>query len=331
MTSFILGIDTSCDETSVAILAEDLVASNIISSQIKMHAAYGGVVPELASRAHVENLPIVVGQALAKANCGFKDLTGIAVTTSPGLIGCLLVGLSYAKALAYSLKIPITCVHHLKGHLFSPFIGAPPSYPFLGLVVSGGHTALYRVLGFNQIDCLGQTVDDAAGEAYDKTAKLLGLGYPGGPILDQFAQSGNEKAHSFTRARVKKGRYYFSFSGLKTAVSLVVKKWGLEKSGDREEFIKNLAASFQAEVVGTLVEKVHWAREEYGIKTIAVSGGVACNSRLRKELGALGAIIPPPMMCTDNGAMIAYVGEKQLQQGKFSGLDSNAHSSAPMW
>src|SRR3989338_5437164 len=207
MPSFILGIDTSCDETSAAVLKDGReILSNIISSQVKIHQPYGGVVPELASRSHVQGLPVVIDTALNKAGITFKDLNGIAVTTSPGLIGCLLVGLVYAKGLSYSLKIPLTGVHHLKGHLFSGLLAARrEQYPFLGLVVSGGHTALYHVRNFEQIECLGQTVDDAAGEAFDKVAKLMGLGYPGGPIIDKLSHEGNPLAFKFTRAQVKKG------------------------------------------------------------------------------------------------------------------------------
>jgi len=329
----ILGIDTSCDETSAAILRDGKkVLSNIVSSQIKLHAPHGGVVPELASRSHAEKLPLIVDEALSQAEINLQDLDGVAVTTSPGLIGCLLVGLSYAKSLAYSLKIPLTCVHHLKAHLLSPFLESEKVYPYLGLVVSGGHTALYYVKSFDDIDCLGQTVDDAAGEAYDKVAKLLGLGYPGGPLMDQLAQKGDDKAFKFTRARVKKGPYFYSFSGLKTAVSLIVRKADVN-----ETFILNLAASFQKEVVGALIEKIKRALSEYPTQKIVISGGVACNSLLRKEIKQLSQnhnidyCLPSPLLCTDNGAMIAYVGAQQLAQGKIAALDSNAFASAPLW
>lgn len=336
-TSFILGIDTSCDETSAAILKNSQeVLSNIVSSQIELHQPHGGVVPELASRSHLEKLPLIVGEALSRAKISFKDLTGIAVTSSPGLIGCLLVGLSYAKALAYSLKIPLTTVHHLKAHLFSPFLECEETYPFLGMVVSGGHTALYLVKSFDEINCIGQTVDDAAGEAFDKVAKLLGLGYPGGPIVDRMAGQGDENVYQFTRARVKKGPYYFSFSGLKTAVSLLLKDIR-QKNKFSETVAQNLAASFQKEVVGSLVSKIKRALEEFPVKSLYISGGVAVNSALRSAIENLAEqkntnyFIPSPLNCTDNGAMIAYVGARQLEQGKVASLDSNAYPSAPMW
>lgn len=324
--SYILGIDTSCDETSAAILKDDNeICANIISSQIKIHQPFGGVVPELASRSHLQALPLVVDEALKKAGIGLKDLSGIAVTTSPGLIGCLLVGLSYAKALAFSLKIPCTAVHHLKGHLFSGF---SETYPFLGLVVSGGHTALYHVKSFDQIACLGQTVDDAAGEAFDKVAKLMGLGYPGGPLIDKLSREGNPTAFQFTRSQVKKGPMNFSFSGLKTAVSRLM---------PQKPHLADLAASFQKEVVGALIEKTELALDEVEAKLLVVTGGVACNSLLRSEALNLGkergmeVILPSPLLCTDNGAMIAYVGARQLKQGKTMGADGNALASAPLW
>ena len=329
MTSFTLGIDTSCDETSAAILKDGReILSNIISSQIKIHQPFGGVVPELASRSHLQSLPIVVDEALQKAGIGFKDLTGIAVTTSPGLIGCLLVGLSYAKALAYSLQIPCTAVHHLKGHLFSGFLSSEELYPFLGLVVSGGHTALYHVKNFDEIHCLGQTVDDAAGEAFDKVAKLMGLGYPGGPLIDKLSREGNPDAFSFTRAQVKKGDLYFSFSGLKTAVSRLI---------PQKPNPADLAASFQKEVIGALLEKTELAMDRCEAKMLVVTGGVACNSLLRKESEKFGrernlkVVIPSPLLCTDNGAMIAYVGAMQLARGKKMGADGNAEASSPLW
>ncbi|MBI4410912.1 MAG: tRNA (adenosine(37)-N6)-threonylcarbamoyltransferase complex transferase subunit TsaD [Deltaproteobacteria bacterium] len=351
-SSLILGIDTSCDETSAAVVADGTrILSNIVSSQVKLHAPHGGVVPELASRSHLEILPLAVGQALDEAQIRPSDLTGIAVTSSPGLIGCLLVGLSYAKALGFSLKIPVTTVHHLKAHLFSPFLEHPPIFPFLGLVVSGGHTALYHVKSFDDIHCLGQTVDDAVGEAYDKVGKLLNVGYPGGPIIDRLAKEGNPNAFSFTRARVKKGPFYFSFSGLKTAVALLVRDQG---PGTRDQglkalghgspvtshwskFIRDIAASFQREAVGALVEKVGQAFDIYPVKAVLVAGGVACNSLLREEIKILSLkrgvdyFIPTPLLCTDNGAMIASVGDHQLSRNFKAPLDSNAYPSAPMW
>lgn len=339
--SLVLGIDTSCDETSLAILKDGKdVLSNVISSQIKVHQPHGGVVPELASRSHLEAIPRVAQQALEVAGVTYKDLTGIAVTASPGLIGCLLVGLSFAKTLSYQLKIPMTCVHHLKGHLMSPFIEKKAQFPFLGLVVSGGHTALYYAKSFDDIQCLGQTVDDAAGEAYDKVAKLLGLGYPGGPIIDHLAKQGNAEAYTFTRARVKKGPYYLSYSGLKTAVNLLVKEKMPELHDDPHKldtFHKDLSASFQKSVVGALINKAEMIMEQHPVKMITVAGGVACNSYLREQIKLLSQklgidySIPSPLLCTDNGAMIAFVGARQLDRGDQAPLDCNAFASKPMW
>lgn len=329
-TDLILGIDTSCDETSVAVLKNGTeLLSNIISSQIKIHQPHGGVVPELASRSHLENLPRVVDEALHKAGITLSDLTAIAVTNRPGLIGCLLVGLSYAKSLAYSLNIPFTLVNHLKAHLFSGFIGHDERYPFLGLVVSGGHTALYYVKSFDDILLLGQTVDDAAGEAYDKVAKLLSLGYPGGPIIDKRACQGNSDSISFTRARVKKGEYFWSFSGLKTAVAKIVKE---NQKSDALQ-ISDLCAAFQKEVVGSLLDKIERAFKEYPVKALVISGGVAANSLLRTESQKISArfqvpcYIPSLLLCTDNGGMIAYVGAKQIARGDFAELNANAQAS----
>lgn len=327
--NYILGIDTSCDETSMAILDENKnVISNIISSQVDIHKQYGGVIPELASRKHMEALYVVLNEALDKAGITLNDLTGIAITNTPGLVGCLLTGLSFAKSLAYSLNIPFTTVHHLKGHLFSPFIENPLSYPFMGVVVSGGHTSIYYVKSFHDIELIGQTVDDAAGEAYDKVAKLLNLGYPGGPIIDKLAQSGSKKFR-FTRAQVKRGKQYLSFSGLKTSISHLVKKNDISD----EEFCKNLAASFQYEVVEAIIEKVNFLLEKYPAEIISLSGGVACNSELRKKLSKeahqknIKLYYPKPILCTDNGAMIGYVGAFQLDHGDHSAWDCNAFAS----
>lgn len=333
-----LGIDTSCDETSIAILEGDKkILSNVISSQVKLHQSFGGVVPELASRAHTENLLTVFHEALAKAGVTLKDLTGIAVTASPGLIGCLLVGLSFAKSLSYANNIPLTVVHHIKGHLFSPFLEHEEIFPFIGLVVSGGHTALYFVESFDDIKMLGQTVDDAAGEAYDKVAKVMALGYPGGPVVDKLAKEGNPAAFKFTRAKVKKGPYLFSFSGLKTAVSLIVEKEFEGNQTLNPSFIHDVCASFQNEVVETLLEKLDMGIKEFSPKAVLVSGGVAVNSHLRTRLPQFCeerkvlALRPSPILCTDNAAMIAYVGKKQLDNGLTADLSANAFASKPLW
>jgi len=308
--NYILGIDTSCDETSMAVLdASGSVLSNVISSQIKIHANYGGIVPELASRAHIENITAVYQKVLADAGIQESQLSALAVTNTPGLIGCLLVGASFAKALSHRLDIPLYGVNHLEGHLFSPFIAEKILYPFLGLVVSGGHTAFYHVAAPDKIEILGQTVDDAAGEAFDKCAKLLGLGYPGGPVVDKLARDGDENAYPFTIARVKMGERYLSFSGLKTALHHHTQKIEEELSG---QIAHDLCASVQKGIVDALIKKMSYFLNGGEFKAFALSGGVAMNSRLRTEVQknceqhAVPCFIAAPAYCTDNGAMIAY-------------------------
>lgn len=311
--NLILGIDSSCDETSLALyeVSEQKLLANVISSQVKVHAPYGGVVPELASRQHIENLPAVFATVLREASVAVEDLSSVAVTVTPGLMGCLLVGVSFAKALAARLKIPLIPINHLEAHLFSPFIGGKPALPFLGLVVSGGHTAFYGVKNPDEITLLGQTVDDAVGELYDKTAKMMGLGYPGGPIVDQMAQSGNPKAFAFAVPKVKMGREFMSFSGLKTAVNLTLRDMP-ERSAKTDE---DLCASLQKTVVQSLLEKACYFLESGEYQTLAISGGVAMNSLLRAralELGAdsgLSVCVALPEHCTDNAAMVAYLAQ----------------------
>lgn len=333
--SIILGIDTSCDETSVALLrnGRDILA-NVISSQIKIHAPHGGVVPELASRAHADNLYHVTQEAFKRAQISTADLTGIAITHTPGLMGCLMVGLSYAKALSYALNIPFTGVNHLKAHLFSPFLIVELSFPFLGVVVSGGHTALYLAESWERIKCIGHTVDDAMGEAFDKAAKLLGLGYPGGPIMDRISRKGNPNAHRFTMARVKKGELFMSYSGLKTAMAQLLQ----ENRGrlDNQQFIHDAAASFQRAAVDLVMNRIEKALALHPVGLLSVSGGVAANSLLRARLTELatahGLQIPlPPMdLCTDNGAMVAYVGHHQLSGGQASNYHLSARPTSPI-
>ncbi|MCP5463612.1 MAG: tRNA (adenosine(37)-N6)-threonylcarbamoyltransferase complex transferase subunit TsaD [Deltaproteobacteria bacterium] len=308
---FILGIDTSCDETSMAVYdsTSQRTLSNVVSSQIKTHARFGGIVPEVASRAHMENILLVYHAALKEAGIAEKDLCAVAVTSRPGLMGCLLVGCGFAKGLSYQLGIPLIGVNHLEAHLFSPYIGSTPQFPFLGLVVSGGHTAFYKVSDFDQVDLLGQTVDDAAGEAFDKCAKMLGLGYPGGPIVDQLAQQGNEAAFVFKEAKVKMGPQYLSFSGLKTAVQTAIKNCG----DDLQNKQNDLCASLQAIISKTLCNKALYFLEEHQLSSLALSGGVAMNSRLRSDIKQFGkskgvtTFIAEPAYCTDNGAMVAYL------------------------
>jgi N6-L-threonylcarbamoyladenine synthase len=324
----ILGIESSCDETAAALLADGgKVLSSVVASQDEIHARYGGVVPELASRRHLEVILPVIQRALADADLGLGDLGGIAVTQGPGLIGSLLVGCSVAKALAYVHRLPLVGVNHLEGHIFAAFLQEPkPTYPFLALVVSGGHTALYlarQPLGYTQV---GQTRDDAAGEAFDKVAKLLGLGYPGGPIIERTARAGDPSAIRFPLAQITDGAPDFSFSGIKTAVALFVKK----NRPLSEQLIEDIAASFQATVVRALVRKTVKAALRLGVRRILLTGGVAANKPLRSALGAeteergWDVFIPPPPLCTDNAAMIAAAGHARLRAGERAALSMNA-------
>lgn len=316
---FILGIDTSCDETSVAIYdaLEKRMLVNLVSSQVALHARHGGVVPELASREHSENLTPLFETALLNSGLRLSDLNAVAVTNTPGLIGCLLVGTSFAKALSYRLKIPLYAINHLEAHLFSPFIGGDIEFPFLGLVVSGGHTAFYRVGSFSDIELVGQTVDDAAGEAFDKCAKLMGLGYPGGPMIDKLARQGDPLAYAFTIPKVKMGPQYLSFSGIKTALH-----HHLQAALPLDETKrKNLSASLQATVVETLLRKAKHFLDEHKYAGFALSGGVAMNSLLRERVALLGAqrgiscVIAKPEFCTDNGGMIAFLAAHREAEG----------------
>jgi N6-L-threonylcarbamoyladenine synthase len=325
---YTLGIETSCDETAAAVLRDDKVLSSIVSSQIDIHKKYGGVVPELASREHLRNLIPVIREALATASISIDDINLVAVTYTPGLIGALLVGVSAAKAIAYAQGIPFIGVHHGEGHILAAHIEYPDiGYPYIALLVSGGHTALYHVKEFGSYQMLGQTRDDAAGEAYDKVAKLLGLAYPGGPILDKLANEGNP-AIAFPRG-LREG-YDFSFSGLKTAVrNHVVLFMDKEKRIAPELSIKNVAASFQAAVVDTLVGKAMLAASRTGTKKIVVAGGVAANSLLRKQLRedaakqGMTVYLPGMFYCIDNAAMIALAGYLHYRRGERSSLDLN--------
>jgi N6-L-threonylcarbamoyladenine synthase len=337
----ILGIDTSCDDTSASVVADGYkVLSNVVSSQSEIHGKYGGIVPELASRRHIEMIWPVVDKALVKACVSQEDINAIAVCHGPGLIGSLLVGCGFSKSLAYVRGLPLMAVNHLEGHMFSVFLeDTKPEFPFLSLVVSGGHTSLYIVNGFGQYIELGRTRDDAAGEAYDKVSKLLGLGYPGGPVMDRLAFKGDPKAFDFPRAYVPDS-LDFSFSGLKNAVRLAVinHKATLQspESGIRDKFRADVAASFQYAVVEVLVRKVEWAIIKMGIRRIALSGGVSANSELRRRFQEMAArreielFLPSVAMCTDNAAMIAAVGLNHFREGRFAGMDLNPRAYLPL-
>ncbi len=324
----ILGIETSCDETAAAVVQDGRkILSNMILSQ-NVHEIYGGVVPELASREHIKTIIPVVEQALKEANCEVKALDGIAVTYGPGLVGSLLVGLSFAKGMAYSFKRPLVGVNHLEGHLFSNYLEHPDfKPPYICLIISGGHTLLVYVKEEGKYQLLGQTRDDAAGEAFDKVGNLLGLGYPAGPKLDQVARTGNPQAVKYSRAFLEKDSFDFSFSGIKTAVAL---HWQKLSEADKQERLADIAASFQEAVVDVLVEKLIRAARNKKVERIALAGGVACNSRLRQrlrqkeqELG-LNLYYPSPILCTDNGAMIAAAGDYRLREKEASDLSLNA-------
>jgi len=328
MGKVILGIESSCDETAAAVLADGRrVLSSVVASQDDVHAPYGGVVPELASRRHLEVIVPVVEKALKDAGVGLGDLDGIAVTQGPGLVGSLLVGCSMAKALAWVHGLPLIGVNHLEGHIYAAYLtDDPPEHPFLALVVSGGHTALYHAPSPLTYELVGQTRDDAAGEAFDKVAKLLGLGFPGGPIIQKTAERGDPRAIEFPIAQITDGSRDFSFSGIKTSVSHYVKRRG--PLGEAQ--VADVAASFQAAVVKTLVRRTVRAAVRLGVKRVLLTGGVAANGPLRAALKAEGGEhgihvhIPPPPLCTDNAAMITAAGTARLAAGERAPLTLNA-------
>jgi len=324
----VLGIETSCDETAAAVLdGGRKILSSVVASQDDVHAPYGGVVPELASRRHLEVVVPVIRRALSEAGMGLSDLDGIAVTQGPGLVGSLLVGCSAAKALAWAHGTPLVGVNHLEGHVYSAFLEErAPEHPFLALVVSGGHTALYVVEAPRRYARVGQTRDDAAGEAFDKVAKLLGLGYPGGPAIERAAHDGDAAAIRLPTATMSDGAPDFSFSGIKTAVSLHVRRAGSLSTAQ----VADVAASFQATVVKTLVRKSLRAGQRLGIRRLVLTGGVAANTALRTalqaECGERGweLFIPSRALCTDNAAMIAAAGHDRLEAGERAPLTMNA-------
>lgn len=324
----VLGIDTSCDDTAASLLeiTDESVSiiTNVVSSQADIHKKYGGIVPELASRKHIEMIWPIVDEALSGKR---PDI--VAVSMGPGLIGSLLVGTSFAKAMCYPAGIQLVGVNHLEGHVLSVFLaGERPEFPFISLIVSGGHTSLYRVEGFCKYTELGRTRDDAAGEAYDKVSKLIGLGYPGGPEIDRISKDGNPQAIRFPRAYLP-GSFDFSFSGLKTAVRLTLNSHPELKTED-------IAASFQAAMVDTLVRKTEWALRKLWIKRLALSGGVAANSALRGKMASMAVergvelFMPPPALCTDNAAMVALAGYHRYLNGEVAGPELNPMAHLPL-
>jgi len=325
---YILGIESSCDDTAAAVINNGIVLSNVVATQ-KIHEDYGGVVPELASRAHQQNIVPVVEQALRKANIDKKQLSAIAFTRGPGLMGSLLVGTSFSKSLALGLGIPLIDVNHMQAHILAHFIKSEnqriPKFPFLALTISGGHTQIVKVTDHFSMEILGQTIDDAVGEAFDKSAKILGLSYPGGPLLDRYAQKGNPKAYKFPKPKVNP--MDFSFSGLKTAVLYFVQREVKQNPNFISENIEDICASIQYTIVDYLIDKLKNAVKLTGIKEIAIGGGVSANSGVRKALEEAkdkygwNTYVPNFEYCTDNAAMIAIVGELKYKNKMFANSD----------
>ncbi len=330
----ILGIETSCDETAAAVVEDGTrVLSSVVASQVEVHHPYGGVVPELASRKHIEAIVAVTAEALERAGIGESDLDGVAATRGPGLVGALLVGFNFARAFAWARGLPWTGVDHLEAHIYSVFLsGASPDFPYTALLASGGHTSIYHVTSHRDMTCLGQTRDDAAGEAFDKVAKMLGLGYPGGRVISEQARRGGAGNIHLPRAYMDKSAFDFSFSGVKTAVKRFIETHP-EESRER---IPDIAAEFQEAVTEVLVHKLMHAAESRGCRNIALVGGVAANARLRQRLGQAaeetGArlFVPEIALCGDNGAMIAGLGYHALKGGAAGeqGLQMDVYSRA---
>ena len=332
---FILGIESSCDDTSAAIIKNGILLSNVTASQA-VHEAYGGVVPELASRAHQQNIVPVVDMALKKAGINVEQLSAIAVTRGPGLLGSLLVGVSFAKGLALSLGIPLIDVNHLQGHVLAHFIkeegvdGLTPHFPFLCLLVSGGNSQIIKVKAYNDMEIIGQTIDDAAGEAIDKCSKVMGMGYPGGPIIDRLARQGNPKAFSFSKPHIK--GYDYSFSGVKTSFLYSLNKWMKDDPDFIENHKEDLAASFEATVVDILMDKLLKAAKDTRIRQVAVAGGVSANTALRQAFLDYAkkyhwkVFIPKFSFKTDNAAIIAITGYFKYQDKDFCPIDAPAYA-----
>lgn len=326
----VLGIESSCDETAASIVEDGKkIYSSIISSQIAVHSPFGGVVPEIASRKHLEAVANVVDEAFKEASLTIKDLDGVAVTRGPGLIGSLLVGFSFAKALVYASGLPWVGVDHLHGHLMSVFLEEKtPEFPYLALLASGGHTSLYLVKSFTDYEIVGRTRDDAAGEAYDKVSKMIGLGYPGGKIIDDLAVQGDKSKYVFPRAWLEKGSFDFSFSGLKSAVRRMIDKI---PENELENEIPDIAAGFQDSVSHVLIKKSMLAMEKYNCKNFALCGGVAANSGLRKGYAkecakkGFNLFLPSISLCGDNAAMIACAGYHLLKKGITADIDSEVY------
>ncbi|NTV49747.1 MAG: tRNA (adenosine(37)-N6)-threonylcarbamoyltransferase complex transferase subunit TsaD [Geobacteraceae bacterium] len=330
----LLSIETSCDETAAAVVRDGReILSSVISSQVAIHAMYGGVVPEIASRKHLESITPVISHALQEAGVGMEEIEGVAVTRGPGLSGALLVGFSAAKAIAAARKIPFVGVHHIEGHLFATFLEKPVDFPFLALVVSGGHTHLYHVEDYGHYTTLGRTIDDAAGEAYDKCAKIMGMPYPGGHLIDRMAQSGKSDAIRLPRPLLRDGTLNFSFSGLKTAVLQHTMKNPVSIPGQDAD---DLCASFQEAVCHVLAAKTEAAIRQTGAARLVVAGGVACNSGLRLRMAALceqlgvELSIPHPSLCGDNAAMLAVPGDHYLSHGLVSPLSMDVTATWDM-
>jgi len=337
----LLAIETSCDETAAAVVADGRhILSNVVSTQIAIHAPYGGVVPELASRHHLENICPVIEEAMSGAGVEYRDLDGVAVTQGPGLVGSLLVGLEAAKAIAWVHGKPLIPVHHIAGHIEAPFLAhAEVPLPAVALIVSGGHTSLFEVAERGRYELLARTRDDAAGEAFDKVAKLLGLGYPGGPVIDRLSEGANDRAHEFAIAKPKDGSGDFSFSGIKTAVLYHVRRVGLEPAASPDAAspaIRDLVASFQRAVVAALVRRMREVALARRPKTLLLSGGVAANRVLRREAAraaeelGLALFMPPIALSTDNAAMIGAAGYVNMEKGLRGSLDLDANPHLPL-